>query len=166
MNGTVPGRITLTNTFSSDAPKLRAIAPSLGRDLETIVARCLERDPKARYQSAAALAKDLERWLEGRPIVARPVRAPTRVWRWSRRNPILAGAVTGCLLLALAVAWLVRREQFIVPRTPALEKSVAVLPLMNLGDPNDAYLADGITEDLIDGLSMVPGIKVRAPVCA
>src|SRR5713101_1091857 len=88
---------------ATPAPKLRSFAPSLGRDLETVVARCLERDPKARYQTASALAEDLERWLEGRPIIARPVRAPARVFRWSRRNPILASAGSACLLLALAV---------------------------------------------------------------
>ena len=53
----------------TQAPKLRSLAPSLDRDLETICARCLERDPKARYQSAGDLAADLERWLDGRPIV-------------------------------------------------------------------------------------------------
>src|SRR6266446_124996 len=94
------------------APKLRAFAPSLGRDLETIIARCLERDPKARYKTARALAEDLERWLEGRPIIARPVRAPTRVLRWSRRNPILAGAISACLLLALALLWLLGETFF------------------------------------------------------
>src|SRR6266581_2235112 len=91
---------------ATPAPKLRSFVPSLDRDLEIVVARCLERDPKARYQTAGALAEDLERWLEGRPIIARPVRAPARLWRWSRRNPILAGAFAACLLLALAVVWL------------------------------------------------------------
>src|SRR5205807_9112144 len=50
------------------APKLRSLTPARDHDLETICARCLERDPKARYQSAAGLAEDLERWLEGWPI--------------------------------------------------------------------------------------------------
>ena len=53
---------------ATPAPRLRSLAPSLDRDLETIVARCLESDPKARYQSAAALADDLEHWLRHEPI--------------------------------------------------------------------------------------------------
>ena len=56
----------------TQAPKLRSLVPSLSRDLETICARCLERNPKARYQSAGDLAADLERWLDRRPIIARP----------------------------------------------------------------------------------------------
>jgi len=90
----------------TQAPKLRSLAPSLDRDLETICARCLERDPKARYQSAGDLAADLERCLDGRPIVARPVSPPARVWRWSQRNPKLVGAATAGLLLGAAAVWL------------------------------------------------------------
>jgi serine/threonine protein kinase len=96
----------------TQAPKLRSLAPSLDRDLETICARCLERDPKARYQSAGDLAADLERWLDGRPIVARPVSPPTRIWRWSLRNPKLVGAAVAGLLLGAATAWPFRGELF------------------------------------------------------
>src|SRR6266487_3374409 len=71
------------------APKLRSLVHSHDRDLETICARCLDRNPKARYQSAGDLATDLDRWPDGRPIVARPVSPPARIWRWSRRNPKL-----------------------------------------------------------------------------
>src|SRR4030095_5938335 len=62
------------------------------------------------YQSAGGLAADLERWLDGRPIVARPVSPATRIWRWSRRNPQLVGAATAGLLLGAAAVWLFRGE--------------------------------------------------------
>jgi len=90
----------------AQAPKLRSLAPSLDRDLETICARCLERDPSARYQSAGDLAADLERWLDGRPIIARPVSPPARIWRWSRRNPKLVGSAAAGLVLGAAAVWL------------------------------------------------------------
>src|SRR5919197_2443622 len=73
------------------APKLRTLMPGLDRDLETICAKCLEREPSARYRSAGALAEDLERWLEGQPIAARPLSPPALAWHWARRNPVVAG---------------------------------------------------------------------------
>jgi serine/threonine protein kinase/tetratricopeptide (TPR) repeat protein len=145
---------------ATPAPKLRSFIPSLDRDLEIIVARCLERDPKARYQTAGALAEDLERWLERRPIIARPVRAPARVFRWSRRNPILASASTACLLLALAVVWLLK-EKFLAPKTPVPAKSVAVLPFENLSrDPDNAFFADGVQDEILTDLARIADLKV------
>jgi serine/threonine protein kinase/Tfp pilus assembly protein PilF len=145
---------------ATPAPKLRSFVPSVDRDLETIVARCLEGDPKARYQTADALAEDLERWLEGRPIIARPVRAPARVLRWSRRNPILAGAITGCFLLALAVVWLLG-QKFFLPKTLAPEKSIAVLPFENLSDnKQDSYFADGVQDEILSDLAKITDLKV------
>src|SRR5436190_6268893 len=82
------------------APRLRSLAPSLDRDLETIVARCLESDPNARYQSAGTLADDLEHWLRHEPIRARRVGVFTRGRKWMRRNPTTTALVT--LLVALA----------------------------------------------------------------
>src|SRR5258708_1477827 len=66
------------------ARKRPSTAPTRDRDLETIPARCLEREPQARYRSAGDLAIDLDRWREGRPIIARRVSPPMRAWRWSK----------------------------------------------------------------------------------
>ncbi len=143
------------------APRLRLLVPELDRDLETILGRCLERDPKARYASAEDLAADLERWLNGWPIVARPVLPPARLWRWARRNPILAGAATGCFLLAVAVVWLLGEKGPAALDLPAPEKSVAVLPFENLNqDEENVFFTDGMQDDILTDLSKVADLKV------
>ena len=145
----------------TQAPKLRSLAPSLDRDLETICARCLERDPKARYPSAGDLAADLERWLGGRPILARPVSPPARIWRWSRRNPKLVGAATAGLLLGAAAVWLVRGELFRASQFNPPDRSIAVLPFTDSSDTKDqGYLCDGISEEILDTLTQVDGLHV------
>ena len=142
------------------APKLRSLSHSHDRDLETICARCLERDPKARYQSAGDLATDLERWLDGRPIVARPISVPTRLGRWSRRNPKLIATGAACLLFGAATMWFFRGELArVLPAAP--EKSIAVLPFENLSrDPDNAYFADGIQEEILTRLAGIADLKV------
>jgi serine/threonine protein kinase len=145
----------------TQAPKLRSLAPSLDRDLETICARCLERDPKARYQSARDLAADLERWLDGRPIVARPVSPPARMWRWSQRNPKLVGAATAGLLLGAATVWLFRGELFRASQFNPPNRSIAVLPFTDSSETKDqGYLCDGVSEEILHTLAQVDGLRV------
>ena len=145
----------------TQAPKLRSVAPSLDRDLETICARCLERDPKARYQSAADLADDLERWLGGHPIVARPVSPLARIWRWSQRNPKLVGAATAGLILGAAAVWLFRGELFPASQFNPPDRSIAVLPFTDSSETKDQeYLCDGISEEILHTLAQIDGLRV------
>jgi serine/threonine-protein kinase len=70
------------------------------RDLEIICLKCLEKEPNRRYPSALALAEDLDRWLEGMPILARSVGSLTRALMWCRRNKALA-SLAALFVLAL-----------------------------------------------------------------
>ncbi len=77
---------------------------SIPRDLEIICWKCLAKEPRDRYSTADALAEDLERWKDGRTIIARPATRPERVWRWARRNPALASLSAALLVLLIAAA--------------------------------------------------------------
>jgi WD40 repeat protein/serine/threonine protein kinase/tetratricopeptide (TPR) repeat protein len=87
-----------------DAPRLRKRNRAVPTDLETIVHKAMAREPTQRYPSAAALAEDLNRFVEGRPILARRVSAGERLWRWCRRNPWLAAAIGSAAAALVAVA--------------------------------------------------------------
>ncbi len=140
------------------APKLRSLTPTLDHDLETICAKCLEREPNARYRSAGDLAEDLEHWLAGRHIIARPVSAPMRALRWSRRNPLVAGM--GALLFALGTAVGIMTWESEAVHRP-LMTGIAVLPFENLSETKEsAFFADGIQDGILTKLAKVADLKV------
>ncbi len=99
-----PDRLVMIEQIKTEEPpRPRSVDGRIPRDLETIVLKAIEKDPKARYPSADALGEDLRRFLAGEPIRARQVGAAERYWRWARRNPgiaVLGGVLTGVLVLA------------------------------------------------------------------
>ena len=139
----------------------RLLNPKIDRDLSTICLKCLEKDPQRRYPSPLALAQDLENWLRGCPIVARPISAPARMWRWSRRNPTLVATGIAGLLLGAAAIWLFRGELFRASAFNPPEKSIAVLPFLDLSQAkNQEYFCDGISEEILHALARVEGLRV------
>jgi len=142
------------------APRPRLTNRRIRPDLETICLKCLEKGPKRRYSSALALAEDLEHWLKHEPIRAKRSGFFTHARRWMERNPTSA-LLAGCLVvLAAASGWIVWKSEFI-PDKVRITNGVAVLPFENLSsDPNNAYLADGIQEEILTRLASIADLKV------
>jgi serine/threonine protein kinase len=79
----------------------RRMNKRINRDLETICLKAMQKSPAQRYATAKDFADDLKRYLEGRPILARPISRPEVIWRWCKRNPALANAIGAATTLAI-----------------------------------------------------------------
>src|SRR5581483_5585677 len=92
---------TVVQVVTDDPVPPSRLVPKLPRDLETICLKCLQKDPRRRYASAAELADDLRRFLDGRPGLARPTGLIEKAWKAAKRRP---GAAAGIGVVVLAVA--------------------------------------------------------------
>src|SRR5262249_44726127 len=130
------------------------------RDLSTICLKSLEKDPKRRYPSALELAEDLERWLKHEPIQARHTGIFARARKWMWRDPTSTLLAASLVALAAVPAWIVWKSEFTHDNV-GITSGVAVLPFENLsGDPDNAYFANGIQEEILTRLASIAGLKV------
>ncbi len=117
LSGQLPFRgnwTTLASQIVNDEPPSpRKFQPFIPVDLERICLKCLEKDPRRRYQTAAELAEELGRFLRGEPVLARPVSRAERVWRWAKRRPAIAALTAAVAILAVTILvgapWMVLR---------------------------------------------------------
>ncbi len=109
---------TVLQVLECEPQRPRLINPRVDRDLETVCLKCLEKDPRRRYTSAAALADDLESWLAGEPITARPAGRMRRLRRWVKRRPFVALGI----VLVVVMAGLAARMGWVKLHTDYTEK--------------------------------------------
>lgn len=100
---------TLKQVIEDEPVAPSSLNSAIPRDLETICLKCLEKDQSLRYQRASDVSEELQRFLDGREILARPISRPAKFLKWCRRNPILAGsglAISLTLVFATAISLL------------------------------------------------------------
>jgi tetratricopeptide (TPR) repeat protein len=98
-------RMLIKQVINDEAPSPRKLDSSVSKDMETIALKCMQKEPSRRYATAADLAADLRRYLHAEPILARPITALERGWRWYQRNRAIAslGAAAIGLLGVVAI---------------------------------------------------------------
>lgn len=164
----------------ASAATARATTPEklvrrLRGDLDAIVLKALAKLPDDRYASTTAFADDLQRYLSGDPIEARPDRLPYRAGKLVLRHPMAAASVAVLVVAAIALVssggndWLsalhariggpvIRAAAFLPP-----DKSIAVLPFVDLSEArNQEYFSDGLSDELIDQLARTGDLRVIA----
>jgi serine/threonine protein kinase len=142
------------NILHHPPPSPQILQPRLSARFADIIQKCLEKDPENRYQSVKELQVDLRR-------LGQPSSGATQVTireSHAKYRKVLLGA----LLVAVVIAAAITVTGYLYVRRPPIQ-SVAVLPFANSsGDPNMEFISDGITEEMINHLTQVPGLKVIA----
>jgi eukaryotic-like serine/threonine-protein kinase len=141
-------------------------------DLDVIVLKALDKEPDQRYASSAAMAEDLRRHLRSEVIQAQPPRLPYRLRKFvrRRRTGVVVAAFVAAIVVAAGGYEMYRtatepaREIAALPAAKPLgDKSIAVLPFLDLSEKKDQeYFSDGLSEELIDLLAQMQGLKVIA----
>jgi TolB-like protein len=155
---------------TSRASTVERLARHLRGDLDAVVFKALAKEPAERYPSAAAMAGDLRRHLDGKPILARPARIAYRLGKFVRRNGTLLGVTVVALAAILAAVGYARYRASVAQVTVSAaatnvvsDKSIAVLPFLDMSEHKDQeYFSDGLSEELIDRLTKIPDLRVPA----
>jgi serine/threonine protein kinase/Tfp pilus assembly protein PilF len=147
----------LRNAAERPVPRPRSLNQRIPSDLETICLKCLEKNAENRYHSTAALADDLDRFIDGRTITARRASIATRIHHWTKRNRTVAGLSAAAAVLLVSLLLVLSNNG----GTKETRRSIAVLPFESFGnDKEEAYFADGMQDEVLTDLTKVADLKV------
>jgi len=155
---------TLREVLHDDVVPPRQFQRRVPRDLETICLKALAKTPARRYASALEMAEDLERFLKGEPIKARPMGRAERLWHWCRHNPVAASLLVAVTLGSAFGLWHLSRLSKQLVESTALESAAQEASMLE--EVNNVYSADVaervkplgvlITNDYLDHPGAIP----------
>jgi serine/threonine-protein kinase len=165
-----PGAQLMPPESPSRAVNQDQLARKLRGDLDALVLKALAEEPSERYDSAASMAEDLQRYLRREPVKARQILVTERLGKFLRRNAATAWLIAlsiVAVVIAVGLDRLLRPQTSADSRAPALfappMRSVAVLPFVDMSENKDqGYFSDGLAEELLDLLAKTPGLLVIA----
>jgi serine/threonine protein kinase/Tfp pilus assembly protein PilF len=170
-----PSTQVVQDTWTARATTHEHLVRQLRGDLDLIVLKALAKDPQERYASAAGLADDLRRHLDGKPVMAQPPRPLYRLTKFVRRNLMVVSVSAAAALFVMAVtAYEIQRQSAdraralsasnsVYVRRPISEKSIAVLPFLDMSENKDQrYFSDGLSEEMITLLAQIKDLEVIA----
>src|SRR5438093_5599484 len=153
-------REAMSSILEKEPPPLTSYIPHPPAELQQIISKTLRKDRGERYHSAHELLealKDLRHKLEFTAELKRSAAVPL----WLRWNPKLVGTAVALLLLGAAAIWLFRGELFQASQFNPPEKSIAVVPFLDLSQAKDQeYFCDGVSEEILHALARVDGLRV------
>jgi WD40 repeat protein len=118
-----PLATVIANAIAREPDRPRSIDRRIPKDLETICLKSMAKNPRERFADCRQLADDLRRWLDDQPIRARRLGLAERFWRWCRRNPAMAAAVSAVAVLLVTVALVLSGAVFFISQAMAREKA-------------------------------------------
>jgi eukaryotic-like serine/threonine-protein kinase len=155
---------TILQVLHSEPVSLISLQPNIPRDLETICLKCLRKEPRHRYHSASDLADDIQSFLRGGPIKARPMGTLEKTWRWVRTHPMPSGLVAAGLLTPIMALVILSLLSARLVRSSALESAAQQAELLERATNEYSLIVQRVEQANYQVNKMVPATPGTVPL--
>lgn len=155
---------TVLQVLHSEPVSVTGLQPNVPRDLETICLKCLRKEPRHRYHSAGDLAEDLQSFLKGRPIKARPRGTVEKAWRWIRDHPLPSGLVAAGVLTPIVALVILSLLSARLVRSSALDSAAQQAEVLERANHQYSLIVQRVEQAHYPINKMVPPTPGTVPL--